>query len=119
MAHSMKFVIAIVKPLKLDAVVDTLKRAGVQGMIVAEVKDYGQKGRTEIYRGAQFTLNFLPMLRIEAAVAGDQVEAVTAAMAAAADTGRGDDFRVFVLDLQDATRIRTGEPARTDPRQAA
>jgi nitrogen regulatory protein P-II 2 len=119
MVHSMKFVIAIVNPLKLDAVVDTLKRAGVQDMTVADVRDYGRKGWTEIYRGAQFTANFLPMLRIEAAVAGDQVEGVTAAVAAAADTGRSDDFRIFVLDLEDATRIRTGEPGGMAPRRAA
>jgi nitrogen regulatory protein P-II 2 len=117
-AHSMKFVIAIVKPFKL-AVVDPLKHAGVQAMTVADVKDYGQKGRTEIYRGAQFTANFLPMLKLEAAVPGDQLEIVAAAVAAAAETGHDDDFRIFVLDLEDAIRIRTRDAGGTAPRQAA
>jgi nitrogen regulatory protein P-II 2 len=106
----MKFVVAIVKPFKLDAVRDALTAAGVHGMTVTEAKGYGrQKGHTEIYRGAEYAVTFVPKVKIEVAVASDQVDKAVAAIAEAAKTGQIGDGKIFVLDLQSAVRIRTGE----------
>ncbi|HML13512.1 MAG TPA: P-II family nitrogen regulator [Xanthobacteraceae bacterium] len=115
----MKLVIAVVKPFKLDNVVDALKRAGARSLTAFEVKDFDQKGPTEIYRGAQYTANFLPMVRVEAALASDQVATVTAAVAAAAETGRPGDVKLFVIDAEDAARLHAGEPGGITPRRAA
>jgi nitrogen regulatory protein P-II 2 len=106
----MKIVMAIIKPFKLDDVRDALTAIGVQGMTVSEVRGYGrQKGHTEIYRGAEYAVNFLPKLKIEVAVAADQAERVIDAIATAAKTGQIGDGKIFVLDLDQALRIRTGE----------
>src|ERR1700712_5097233 len=106
----MKLVIAIIKPFKLDDVRDALTQVGVSGMTVSEVKGYGrQKGHKEIYRGAEYAVNFLPKVRIEVAVQSDQVEKVVSAIGAAAKTGQIGDGKIFVAALEHATRIRTGE----------
>jgi len=106
----MKLVIAIIKPFKLDEVRDALTRIGVHGMTVTEVKGYGrQKGHTEIYRGAEYVVNMLPKLRIEVAVASDQVDRVVEALASAAKTGQIGDGKIFVTPIEEALRIRTGE----------
>jgi nitrogen regulatory protein P-II 2 len=106
----MKLVIAVIKPFKLDEVRDALTRIGVHGMTVTEVKGYGrQKGHMEIYRGAEYAVNFLPKLRLEIAVPGDRVEQVVEAIGAAAKTGQIGDGKIFVLPLEHAVRIRTGE----------
>ena len=106
----MKFVVAIIKPFKLDAVRDALTAAGVHGMTVTEAKGYGRlKGHTEIYRGAEYAVTFVPKVRVEVAVASEQVEKAVTAIAEAAKTGQIGDGKIFVLDLQSAVRIRTGE----------
>jgi nitrogen regulatory protein P-II 2 len=106
----MKFVIAIIKPFKLDEVRDALNAVGVHGMTVSEVKGYGrQKGHTEIYRGAEYAVNFLPKVRIEVAVSDDIEDKVIAAIGNAAKTGQIGDGKIFVYDLERAVRIRTGE----------
>ena len=106
----MKLIIAIIKPFKLDAVRDALTAIGVQGLTVTEVKGYGrQKGHTEIYRGAEYAVSFLPKLKIEIAVASPEAEQVVEVVAEAARTGQIGDGKIFVLDLQHALRIRTGE----------
>jgi nitrogen regulatory protein P-II 2 len=106
----MKLIIAIVKPFKLDAVRDALMAVGVHGLTVTEVKGFGrQKGHTEIYRGAEYAVSFLPKARIEVAVPADRVEAVIQAIVAAAKTGQIGDGKIFVLDMDQAIRIRTGE----------
>jgi nitrogen regulatory protein P-II 2 len=106
----MKLIIAIIKPFKLDAVREALTAAGVQGLTVTEVKGYGrQKGHTEIYRGAEYAVSFLPKLKIEVAVPTADVDRVVEAIAETAKTGQIGDGKVFVLDLQSALRIRTGE----------
>ena len=106
----MKLVIAIIKPFKLEDVRDALTGAGVHGMTVSEVKGYGrQKGHTEIYRGAEYTVNFLPKMKIEVAVADDEVDKVVDAISAAAKTGQIGDGKILVYDLGRAVRIRTGE----------
>ncbi|MEA2950621.1 MAG: nitrogen regulatory protein 2 [Alphaproteobacteria bacterium] len=106
----MKLVIAIIKPFKLDDVRDALTALGVNGMTVTEVKGYGrQKGHTEIYRGAEYAVNFLPKVRIEVAIPADQADRVVEAITAAAKTGQIGDGKIFVLDVQQAVRIRTGE----------
>ena len=106
----MKLVIAIIKPFKLDEVRDALTRIGVHGMTVNEVKGYGrQKGHMEIYRGAEYAVNFLPKLRLEIAVASEQLDQVMEAIAAAAKTGQIGDGKIFVTPLEHAMRIRTGE----------
>ena len=106
----MKLVIAIIKPFKLDDVRDALNGIGVHGMTVTEVKGYGrQKGHTEIYRGAEYAVNFLPKLKIEIAVGADQVDKVVEAISSAAKTGQIGDGKIFVYDLDRAVRIRTGE----------
>lgn len=106
----MKLIIAVIKPFKLDEVRDALTRIGVHGMTVTEVKGYGrQKGHMEIYRGSEYAVNFLPKLRLEVAVASSQIEQVTEALAAAAKTGQIGDGKIFVISLDHAVRIRTGE----------
>jgi nitrogen regulatory protein P-II 2 len=106
----MKLVIAIIKPFKLDEVRDALLAVGVHGMTVTEVKGYGrQKGHTEIYRGAEYAVNFLPKIRIEVAVASDQVDRVVEAIGGSAKTGQIGDGKVFVTPIDQAVRIRTGE----------
>ena len=106
----MKLVIAIIKPFKLDEVRDALTALGVHGMTVTEVKGYGrQKGHTEIYRGAEYAVNFLPKLKIEVAVADNQEDKVVEAIVAAAKTGQIGDGKIFVNDVGRAVRIRTGE----------
>ena len=106
----MKLVMAIIKPFKLDEVRDALTPLGVQGLTVTEVKGFGRrKGQTEIYRGAEYHVSFLPKLKIEVAVAAEMVDAVVEAIAGAARTGKIGDGKIFVLDLERALRIRTGE----------
>ena len=106
----MKLVIAVIKPFKLDEVRDALTRIGVHGMTVNEVKGYGrQKGHMEIYRGAEYAVNFLPKLRIEVAIATEQLDQAMDALAASAKTGQIGDGKIFVTPLEQAVRIRTGE----------
>ncbi len=106
----MKLVMAIVKPFKLDDVREALTPLGVQGLTVTEVKGFGrQKGQTEIYRGAEYHVSFLPKVKVEVAVQDDQVEAVVEAIMRAAQTGKIGDGKIFVLDIERAVRIRTGE----------
>ena len=106
----MKIVMAVIKPFKLDEVRDALTAIGVYGMTVTEVKGYGrQKGHTEIYRGTEYAVSFLPKLKIEVAVATDQVDKVIEAITGAAKTGQIGDGKIFVLNLENAVRIRTGE----------
>ena len=109
----MKLVVAIIKPFKLDEVRQALTGIGVHGMTVTEVKGYGrQKGHTEIYRGAEYTVNFLPKLRVEVAVPSEQADRVVEAITAGARTGQIGDGKVFVATLDHALRIRTGETDR-------
>jgi nitrogen regulatory protein P-II 2 len=106
----MKLVIAVIKPFKLEEVRDALTAIGVHGMTVTEVKGYGrQKGHMEIYRGAEYAVNFLPKVRIEVAVASEQAEKAVEALAAAAKTGQIGDGKIFVAPIEQAVRIRTGE----------
>jgi len=106
----MKLITAIIKPFKLDEVREALNRVGVSGMTVAEVKGYGrQKGHTEIYRGAEYVVNFLPKVRIEIAVSSEEADRVIEALTNAARTGQIGDGKVFVSPLEHAIRIRTGE----------
>ena len=106
----MKLVMAIIKPFKLDEVRDALTPLGVQGLTVTEVKGFGrQKGQTEIYRGAEYQVSFLPKLKIEVAVPDTLAEAVVEAISSTARTGKIGDGKVFVLDVERAMRIRTGE----------
>ena len=106
----MKIVMAIIKPFKLDAVRDALTGIGVHGMTVTEVKGYGrQKGHTEIYRGAEYAVSFLPKIKIEVAVAAAEVDRTIDAICAAAKTGQIGDGKIFVLAIDAAVRIRTGE----------
>ena len=106
----MKLIMAIIKPFKLDDVREALTGLGVEGMTVTEVKGYGrQKGQTEIYRGAEYEIHFLPKVKIEVAVSDAQAERVVEAIAAAAGTGKIGDGKIFVLDLEKAVRVRTGE----------
>ena len=106
----MKMVTAIIKPFKLDEVRESLSDIGVQGITVTEVKGFGrQKGHTELYRGAEYVIDFLPKIKLEVAVTDDQAELVTEAILKAASTGKIGDGKVFVYDLERAVRIRTGE----------
>jgi len=106
----MKLIIAIIKPFKLEDVRDALVAVGVQGMTASEVKGYGrQKGHTEIYRGAEYAVSFLPKIKIEVAVASDQVDKTIDAITSAAKTGQIGDGKIFVINLDHAVRIRTGE----------
>ncbi len=106
----MKIVMAVIKPFKLEEVRDALTALGVHGLTVTEVKGYGrQKGHTEIYRGAEYAVSFLPKLKIEVAVASELVPQVIDAITASARTGQIGDGKIFVLSLEKAVRIRTGE----------
>jgi nitrogen regulatory protein P-II 2 len=106
----MKLIMAIIKPHKLEELRDALARLGVHGLTVTEAKGYGrQRGHTEIYRGAEYTVNFVPKIKIEVAVSDDQVDRVSEAIVAAAKTGQIGDGKVFVSGLDHAIRIRTGE----------
>jgi nitrogen regulatory protein P-II 2 len=106
----MKLIIAIIKPFKLDEVRDALLGIGVHGMTITEVKGYGrQKGHTEIYRGAEYAVNFLPKIRIEVAVAASEADRVVEAIGVAAKTGQIGDGKIFVAPIDQAVRIRTGE----------
>ena len=106
----MKLVMAIIKPFKLDEVREALTSLGIQGLTVSEVKGFGrQKGQTEIYRGAEYSVSFLPKVKVEVAVSDDQYEQVGEAIQKAANTGRIGDGKIFVLDIAQAVRIRTGE----------
>ncbi len=106
----MKIVMAIIKPFKLEEVRDALTAVGVHGLTVTEVKGYGrQKGHTEIYRGAEYAVSFLPKLKIEVAVASELLDSVVDAIMATARTGQIGDGKIFVTTLEQAVRIRTGE----------
>lgn len=106
----MKLVMAIIKPFKLDEVRESLTALGIQGLTVSEVKGFGrQKGQTEIYRGAEYSVNFLPKVKVEVVVGDDLVMPVVEAVQKAANTGRIGDGKIFVLDVSQAVRIRTGE----------
>jgi nitrogen regulatory protein P-II 2 len=106
----MKYVIAVIKPFKFDEVRDALTKLGIQGMTVSEVKGFGrQKGQTEIYRGNEYTISLVPKLKLEVAVDDGQLTQVVEAIEAAGKTGKIGDGKVFVLDLEAAYRIRTGE----------
>ena len=106
----MKIVMAIIKPFKLEEVRDALTAIGVHGLTVTEVKGYGrQKGHTEIYRGAEYAVSFLPKIKIEVAVSADTVDKAVEAITAAAKTGQIGDGKIFVFGLDHAVRIRTGE----------
>jgi nitrogen regulatory protein P-II 2 len=106
----MKLIIAIIKPFKLDEVREALTAVGVQGLTVTEVKGYGrQKGQTEIYRGAEYSTNMVPKVKIETVVSNDMVDRVIETIQHAAQTGNIGDGKLFVLDVAQAVRIRTGE----------
>jgi nitrogen regulatory protein PII len=106
----MKLVMAIIKPFKLDEVRESLTALGIQGLTVSEVKGFGrQKGQTEIYRGAEYSVNFLPKVKVEVVVGDDLVAPVVEAIQKSANTGRIGDGKIFVLDVSQAVRIRTGE----------
>ena len=106
----MKIVVAVIKPFKLDSVRDALTRLGIHGLTVTEVKGYGrQKGHTEIYRGSEYAVTFLPKLKIEVAAPSDRVDKIIEAISGAAKTGEIGDGKIFVFGLDRAVRIRTGE----------
>ena len=106
----MKKIEAIIKPFKLEEVKDALAEEGLAGMTVTEVKGFGrQKGHTEVYRGSEYTVDFLPKIKLEIVVGDDQVEAATKAIIASAKTGKIGDGKVFVLNVEQAMRIRTDE----------
>jgi nitrogen regulatory protein P-II 2 len=106
----MKLVTAVIKPFKLDDVREALSAMGVQGMTVTEAKGFGrQKGHTELYRGAEYVVDFLPKIKLEVAIASDKVDEVIAAISKAASTGKIGDGKIFVTELSNAVRIRTGE----------
>ena len=106
----MKLVTAIIKPFKLDDVRESLSEIGVQGITVTEVKGFGrQKGHTELYRGAEYVVDFLPKVKIDVAIADDQLDRVIEAITKAANTGKICDGKIFVVNLEQAIRIRTGE----------
>ncbi|TDI65329.1 MAG: P-II family nitrogen regulator [Alphaproteobacteria bacterium] len=109
----MKKIEAIIKPFKLDEVKEALHEIGLQGMTVVEAKGFGrQKGHTELYRGAEYVVDFLPKLKIEIVLAEDQVERAVEAIQQAARTGRIGDGKIFISNVEDAIRIRTGETGR-------
>ena len=106
----MKLVTAVIKPFKLDAVREALEQVGVHGLTVAEVKGFGrQKGHTELYRGVEYVVDFLPKIRIDDADRAEELEAVITSIVAAARTGAVGDGKIFVTNLEEAVRIRTGE----------
>jgi nitrogen regulatory protein P-II 2 len=107
---TMKYIISIIKPGKLDEVREALSEIGIAGMTVTEVKGFGrQKGHTELYRGAEYTVDFLPKVKLEIAVNSDLAEKTVSTIASVARTEKIGDGKIFVLDLQEAVRIRTGE----------
>ena len=106
----MKFVTAIIKPFKLDEVREALSAVGVRGLTVTEVKGFGrQKGHTELYRGAEYVVDFLPKVKIEVAISAEQLDATIEAIEKAANTGKIGDGKIFVFNLEHVVRIRTGE----------
>ena len=106
----MRKIEAIIKPFKLDEVKEALHAIGIQGMTVTEVKGFGrQKGHTELYRGAEYVVDFLPKIKIEVAVSDEMVDKAVEAIVSAANTGRIGDGKIFVLPMEEAVRIRTGE----------
>lgn len=106
----MKLITAIIKPFKLDDVRDALQEVGVSGITVSEVRGYGrQKGHTELYRGAEYSVDFLPKLKLETAVSSDMVERAVEAITQAAATGKIGDGKIFIISLEEIIRIRTGE----------
>ena len=106
----MKLIMAVIKPFKLDDVREAISNVGIEGMTVSEVKGFGrQKGHAEIYRGAEYTLNFLPKVKLEIAVNDDLVESVVETIKATAHTGKIGDGKIFVYDISSVLRIRTGE----------
>ncbi len=110
----MKLVTAIIKPFKLDDVRDALSEIGVQGMTVTEVKGFGrQKGHTEMYRGAEYVVDFLPKIKLEIAIDADLLDRIVEALTKAAKTDKIGDGKIFILDLEQAIRIRTGETGKS------
>lgn len=106
----MKLITAIIKPSRLDTVLDAVTDAGASGLTVTEVRGYGrQKGKTEVYRGAEYAVKLLPKVKLEIAVSSDILDAVMAALMSSANTGKIGDGKIFVVDLEQAVRIRTGE----------
>jgi len=106
----MKMIVAVIKPSRLDAALDAVTEAGASGLTVTEVRGYGrQKGKTEVYRGAEYEVKLLPKVKLEIAVSDDMEAGVVEALAQAANTGKIGDGKIFVLDLETAIRIRTGE----------
>ena len=106
----MKMVVAIIKPFKLDDVREALSEAGIHGMTVTEVKGYGrQKGHTELYRGAEYVVDFLPKVKLDVAIADEMVDKIIDTISKAANTGKIGDGKIFVYDLEQVVRIRTGE----------
>jgi nitrogen regulatory protein P-II 2 len=106
----MKYIIAVIKPFKLDEVREALSGIGVSGLTISEVKGFGrQKGHTELYRGAEYAVDFLPKVKVELAVSDDMLEGAVEALEKAACTGKMGDGKIFILDLLAAKRIRTGE----------
>ena len=106
----MKMIVAVIKPSRLDAVLEAVTEAGASGLTVTEVRGYGrQKGKTEVYRGAEYEVKLLPKVKLEIAVSDDILDRVVEALARSANTGKIGDGKVFVLDLEQALRIRTGE----------
>ena len=109
----MKMLMAIIKPFKLDAVREALAEVGVQGMTVTEVRGFGrQKGHTELYRGAEYTVDLLPKIKLEVAVAPDMIDKAVEAIQKSAHTGQIGDGKIFVYDLSETVRIRTGETGK-------
>jgi nitrogen regulatory protein P-II 2 len=108
--RAMKMIVAVIKPSRLDAVLDAVTEAGASGLTVTEVRGYGrQRGKTEVYRGAEYEVKLLPKVKLEIAVPSDIAEAVVDAVQRTANTGKIGDGKVFVLDLEQALRIRTGD----------
>ncbi|THD82561.1 MAG: P-II family nitrogen regulator [Phenylobacterium sp.] len=106
----MKMIVAIIKPSRLDAVLDAVTEAGASGLTVTEVRGYGrQRGKTEVYRGAEYEVKLLPKVKLEIAVSSDTVDKIVEAISVSANSGKIGDGKVFVLDLESALRIRTGE----------
>ena len=106
----MKMIVAVIKPSRLDAVLDAVTEAGASGMTVTEVRGYGrQRGKTEVYRGAEYEVKLLPKVKLEIAVPDDMVESIVEAVARTANTGKIGDGKVFIMDLEQALRIRTGD----------
>jgi nitrogen regulatory protein PII len=117
--QSLKLVCAIVRPFKLDPIVDSLTCIGIRSLTVTEAKGYGQKGQTELYRGAEFTAKFLPMIKIEVAVPAHQVEDVIRTIVRAAKTGQAGDGTIFISELDRVLSVRTGVTDETVPPLAA